>query len=200
MNQFLGGLAAGYGIAVPVGAIAVLIVLTAARDSFRSGVAAGLGAATADLLYAGAAVVAGATVAHHLRRFGRALHFAGGLVLALIAFRGLLGAARGRPEPPSSGDARRGATYATFVGLTLVNPLTVVYFASIVLDEQVSTAPPRAAAFVAGVAVASASWQLLLAATGAVTGRLLVERGRVATALIGYGIVLVFAARQFQQV
>ena len=49
MNAFTTGLLAGYGIAIPVGAIAILIVTKAARESFRSAAVAGLGAASADL-------------------------------------------------------------------------------------------------------------------------------------------------------
>ena len=75
MNAFWEGLIAGYGIAIPVGAIAVLIVDLALRRGFRLGFAAGAGAASADLLYAGAAVIAGAAFASALRPFA-ALIFA----------------------------------------------------------------------------------------------------------------------------
>src|SRR5689334_18560020 len=60
---FLAGVAAGYGIAVPVGAIGVLIVALSARMSLRVGAAAGLGAATADGVYALNAVLGGAVLA-----------------------------------------------------------------------------------------------------------------------------------------
>jgi hypothetical protein len=42
VNAFSTGLVAGYGIAIPVGAIAVLIVAKAALESFRSAAVAGL--------------------------------------------------------------------------------------------------------------------------------------------------------------
>ena len=85
------------------------------------------------------------------------------------------------------------------MGLTLINPLTVIYFSSIVLGNQGATGATRAIAFVCGVALASASWQALLAGSGAVTGRLLVDRGRFATAVLGYGVVLVIAVDQLRQ-
>ena len=47
-GAFLAGLLAGLGVAVPVGAIAVLVMSLAARTSFRVGAAAALGVATAD--------------------------------------------------------------------------------------------------------------------------------------------------------
>jgi threonine/homoserine/homoserine lactone efflux protein len=199
-RSFLGGVAAGYGIAIPVGAIAVLIVLTAARDSFRQGAAAAFGAASADLSYATLAVVVGTALAHPLHAIATPLHLAGGCLLALIAVRGLATAFRKQANASETAPRRPRGTYARFLGLSLVNPLTVVYFASIMIGGRTTTTAAAAAAFVVGVGIASASWQLVLATSGALAGRVIVDRGRVATALVGYGIVLVFAARQFQQI
>jgi len=63
LNPFVQGLLAGYGIAIPVGAIAILIVDAAIRRGFRAGFAAGAGAATADIVYASLAAVAGQALA-----------------------------------------------------------------------------------------------------------------------------------------
>ena len=63
----MSGLLAGYGVAVPVGAIAVLILGLSARASLLVGAGAGLGAATADGLYAAVAAVGGAAVAGLIR-------------------------------------------------------------------------------------------------------------------------------------
>jgi len=57
------GLLAGYGVAVPVGAIAPLLIGLAARSPLRSGVAAALGVATVDGVYALAAVAGGSALA-----------------------------------------------------------------------------------------------------------------------------------------
>lgn len=199
MGEFGRGIGAGYGIAIPVGAIAVLIVLKASRESFEQGLAAGLGAASADLIYATVAVVAGAGLTHHLNSIEPQLHTVAGVVLALIAARGFVRAVRPLRNDTGDPEASWLRTYLRFVGLTLVNPLTVVYFASIVLGASGGLSFAAALAFVAGVALASASWQTLLAATGALAGRMLVDRARLATAVLGYGIILVFAIRQLQQ-
>ncbi|MEV5905966.1 hypothetical protein AB0L81_39770, partial [Streptomyces sp. NPDC052127] len=61
------GLVAGYGIAVPVGAVATYLVSLTARTSLRTGVCAALGVALADGLYALVATAGGATVAAVLR-------------------------------------------------------------------------------------------------------------------------------------
>jgi threonine/homoserine/homoserine lactone efflux protein len=63
MTAFWEGVLAGYGIAIPVGAIAILIVDMGLRRGFLSGFMAGAGAATADFIYALLAVIAGATLA-----------------------------------------------------------------------------------------------------------------------------------------
>ena len=81
---FLAGVVAGYGIAVPVGAIAVLIAGLSARISLRVGAAAGLGAATADGLYALVAVAGGAAVASAIAPIAEPLRWAGAAVLLLV--------------------------------------------------------------------------------------------------------------------
>ncbi|HKT02497.1 MAG TPA: lysine transporter LysE, partial [Rugosimonospora sp.] len=48
IDALLSGLLAGYGVAIPVGAVAVLVASLAARTSLAVGSAAALGVATAD--------------------------------------------------------------------------------------------------------------------------------------------------------
>lgn len=57
------GLLAGYGIAMPVGAVAAYLVALTAQTSLRTGVFAALGVATADGVYALIAVCGGAALA-----------------------------------------------------------------------------------------------------------------------------------------
>ncbi|MDG4764096.1 LysE family transporter [Solwaraspora sp. WMMD406] len=206
------GLLAGYGIAVPVGAIGVLIVTVSAQVSLRHGAAAGLGVATADGLYALAAVVAGTTVARLLDAAIGILRTAAAVVLAAIAVRGIVVAMRARraateaprrSAPARSAPARSIArTYAAFVGLTLLNPMTIVYFAALVVGHQGDTMGVSDSrvlvglVFVGAAFLASASWQLALAAGGAVLGRALAgPRGRLVTALVGNGIIGLLAIR-----
>ena len=173
-GAFFRGVIAGYGIAIPVGAIAVLIVTIAARDSLRHGAAGGLGAATADLIYATVAVTAGSALAGDLDSGKTPLHLIGGCVLVLVAVRGLVLASRITQvdvEPPRRPD--HSLTYLRFLGLTLINPVTVIYRSTVVLGSQAVNGTARAVAFVCGVALASASWQILLAGSGALVGRAL---------------------------
>src|SRR5205823_2413668 len=88
-------------------------------------------------------------------------------------------------------------TYLRFVGFTLVNPFTILYFASIVAGGGITVTALPAGAFLVGVLLASVSWQSALALAGAALGRLLLRRARVVFGAIGYSIVLALAARQF---
>lgn len=206
IDALTSGLLAGYGIAIPVGAIGVLVVTLAAQVSLRHGAAAGLGVATADGLYAAAAVVGGAAIARLLSPAIGVLQAAAAVVLVAIAVRGIVVAARAHRAPAAAtrsapaGSITR--TYAAFVGLTLLNPMTIVYFAALVVGYQGHTADSAdgrvlvGTVFVVAAFVASASWQLLLATGGAILGRTLAsQRGRLITALVGNGIIALLAIR-----
>jgi arginine exporter protein ArgO len=189
----LGGVLAGYGVAVPVGAIAVLIAGLSARISWRVGAAAGLGAATADGVYALLAVLGGAALAGVVAPIGTPLRWVAALVLLGLAGRTAWVALHGRsatdaqPRPP----ATAGKAYAGILGLTLLNPATLVYFAALVLGRG---GAGGGAWFVVGAFLASASWQLLIAASGALAGRLLTgPRAQLITALVSSGVIAVLA-------
>jgi threonine/homoserine/homoserine lactone efflux protein len=63
------GLVAGYGIAVPVGAVGTYLVSLTARTSLTVGAFAALGVATADGVYALVAVAGGSVLAPALQPF-----------------------------------------------------------------------------------------------------------------------------------
>ena len=190
-GEFLAGVIAGYGIAVPVGAIGALIATLSARESLRVGAAAGLGAATADGIYALIAVAGGAAIAGIVAQIATPLRWAG--ALALLAFAGwtAVGAVRrhGRPVAERGRPVGVLRAYLSITGLTLLNPATVVYFAALVLGGT-----GGGVWFVAGAFLASASWQLLIAGGGSLVGRLLTgPRGRLATALTSSVVIAALA-------
>jgi len=194
------GLLAGFAIAMPVGAMSVLIVTLSAQRTLRTGMAAALGVATADGLYALAAVLGGAVLAPLMTSVSMPLTLASAAVLALIALHGLVNGVRARgrkaAEPPTTATSPW-QLYAGVVGLTLVNPVTIVYFAALVIGHRVGAGSIASrAVFVAAAFAASASWQTMLACGGALLGRLLTSHGgRLAAAIIGNAVILVLAAR-----
>ncbi|MCX4767035.1 LysE family transporter [Streptomyces sp. NBC_01275] len=200
------GLVAGYGIAVPVGAVGTYLVSLTARTSLRTGVCAALGVAAADGLYALLATAGGAAVATALRPVLTPLRWASALVLLTLATVGAVSAVRryrahrlsvlgDRSAPPPPSPVR---AFLSLLGITLLNPTTVVYFAALVLGNGAADAvrPLEQGLFVLAAFAASASWQLLLAGSGALLGRALTgHRGRLATALVSSGVMTVLAVR-----
>lgn len=199
----ISGLLAGYGVAVPVGAIGVLIMGLSARGSLLIGAGAGLGTATADGLYALIAVAGGAAVAGLIRPVATPLRIVAAVVLIGLAGRTAWSAWRAHRAPVGAPPGRLALTtplraYGGLLGLTLLNPATVVYFSALVLGGQAGRGRSLVAAglFVVAAFVASASWQLTLAAGGSVLGRVLSgPRGRLGTALVSSAVILVLALR-----
>ncbi|MDE2070971.1 MAG: LysE family transporter, partial [Gammaproteobacteria bacterium] len=168
MNAFWTGVLAGYGIAIPVGAIAILILETGLHEGFSRGFFAGAGAASADFLYAIVAVAAGSAAAVAIAAFAPPLKIASGLVLLALGGYGLWKAFKpGTTASTPAGVRNHGSTYVQFLGLTLLNPMTVVYFAALILGGSAGTRAGAASAllFVLGAGLASLSWQTLLAAS-----------------------------------
>jgi arginine exporter protein ArgO len=189
------GLLAGYGIALPVGAVATYLVALTARTSLQVGSAAALGVATADGLYALAAVIGGSALTTLIEPIARPLSALSALVLLAVAVIGACRALResGGGPAKAAGPMGTARAYFTLLGITILNPVTIVYFAALVVGNKSAmgfTAIPESALFVFAAFCASASWQLLIASCGAALGRLLTgRRGRLATGLASSAIV-----------
>jgi threonine/homoserine/homoserine lactone efflux protein len=201
MQGLLEGLAAGYGIAVPVGAVSILIFTIGMKSGFRRGFAAGAGAATADLVYAAVACVAGSALVVVLQPVARVFRLGGGIVLLVMAAWGLAQVFRRRPrggdDEPREQAQGGGAAYVQLLGITLVNPLTVVYFAALVLGRGNGSdflAVDRLA-FVLGVAAASLTWQSLLAVLGSLLHGRLSPRFRTGAVIAGNLVVAALGVR-----
>ncbi len=191
---FVAGVVAGYGVALPMGAIGVLIAGLSARISLRVGAAAGLGAATADGVFAAIAAAGGAAVAGVIAPITTPLRWVAAVVLLGIAAMTTRAAFR---KPGTAAVGQRPANpwraYLGVLGLTLLNPATVIYFAALVLGRG---GEGGGLLFVAGVFLASASWQLAIAGGGSLVGRWLTgDRGRVLTALLSSLVIAVLAVR-----
>jgi arginine exporter protein ArgO len=200
LNDILvAGLLAGYGIAMPVGAIAVMIITLSAQTSLRTGLAGAMGTATADGLYALVAVTTGAALAAVLRPVATPMRWLAAGVLLALALKGISDAVR----RSRTGDTSQlmqakcpSRAYFELLGLTVLNPLTIIYFSALVLGlrDDSWTAMGGLVFFLAAFA-ASASWQAVLAIGGALVGRLLTsDRGRLGTAFIGNGVIVLLAA------
>ena len=193
-QAFLLGVAAGYAIAIPFGPIAILIVRTGVRQGLPAAAAAGAGTATADLVFATIAMVFGAAASALIAPVLPPARLVAGAALAVIAVRGLFAAPS--QVDSESGMSRPGNTYLMFLGLTMLNPPTVIYFVSLaIVLPEVSADFPSRAAFVVGAFLSSLSWQEFLAIVGAMLHGRLTPRLQRITAVVSSIIILALAAR-----
>jgi arginine exporter protein ArgO len=198
----LAGLLAGYGVAVPVGAVGAYLVTLSARTSPRTGLYAALGVAGVDGGYALLAVLGGTAVAGGMEPVAYPLRWLSVLVLLGLAARTAVTATRAYRARRQPSDSRLAGTTparacASLATATALNPATVVYFAAL-LGARAGTPASLAEriAFAASVLAASASWQVVLAGGGTLLGRALTgPRARLATALTSAGVVVVLALR-----
>jgi threonine/homoserine/homoserine lactone efflux protein len=199
--SLIAGIAAGLGVAIPFGAIAVLIVETGMRRGRVFGWAAGAGAATADLVYASLAAAFGAAMATLIGLIQTPLRWISVGVLVAIAVRGIQGAVRrarvapGDPHLERQDESTARRTYLKFVGLTIINPMTAIYFVALVLALTMPAAGPgEKVMFVAGAGGASLCWQLTLGTAGSLLHRRVSVRPMAILSFGGYGLVLLIAA------
>ncbi len=216
-TPLLAGVAAGLGIALPLGAIGVLIVREGVERGVRVAGVAALAVACVDLSYAVVAVVLGTRVAQALAGAERLVQIVGAGALAIVVVvgvRDLLRTARAAPpeppEPPEPTEPPKDArtstvgttrgiyrrTFLRFLSLTAINPMTAVYFVALTAGLSQRLAGPGAgAAFAIGVFLGSLAWQETLAVGGATAGARMSDRIRLGVSLLGYAIVTGYAIK-----
>lgn len=193
-DVFLSGLIAGYGIAIPVGPIAILILELGLRRGFWTALSGGAGAASADLIYATVAALAGTFLVSILAPFASILRFVSGLILIAIGVWFLY---RGRSSSNSGDKPKMSAlscsrTYTMFLGLTVLNPLTVTYFTTLILGMGANSplSWDGVALFVSGAFLASLSWQSLLAAISGLAHTRLSAKMQAVTFTVGNCVIV----------
>ncbi len=193
------GALAGYGIAMPVGPITILIVEMSLRRGFLHGFMAGAGTAVVDFAFAGLAVVAGEVLAPRLAPFAVGIKAMSALVLIGWGLSGIWRTRRLLRLEASKQEIKQHHlhVFVQFLGLTAINPLTLILFSALILgrgmDEVFSLV--EKVYFIFGVGLASFSWQTLLAAFGATLHRNLSPRLQVVISLLGNLVVIVLGLR-----
>lgn len=163
MNLFLQGGVLGFSIAAAVGPIGVLCIRRSIADGCLAGFVSGMGAATADACFGGL-VAAGVTgVADFVGQQQFWFTFVGGIYLCWLGGQTFCA----RPAETAAKSDAQGllpAYLSTFV-LTLMNPMTILFFASVFSVAGLGKAAGSglaAATLVAGVFLGSALWWLIL--------------------------------------
>lgn len=208
MTPALAGAAAGLGVAMPMGAMSVLLLQEAMRHR-RTAAAAALGIAVVDLGYAALATAVGPWVASHVSPVEAWVRLASAAVLLAIAAHGLAGSRAGAappaaaPDPAAASGTTRTTTglrpataFARYVALTAINPTTALYFAALTTAQGATLGTgPAGAAFLVGVGAASLLWQQSLVALGSLAGARISATARVWTFRLGYGLVAAYAVK-----
>jgi arginine exporter protein ArgO len=200
VTELAAGAVAGLAVAMPVGAVGTYLLGLGARSPWRTAAAGALGVASVDGGYAVLASVGGLGLRRWVEGSSRGLTVVAALVLVAVAVRTGWSAVRRFRRPVGARTAvppTPGRAYALLVGMTAVNPSTLVTFSAVVLARSEAGSPswPAAALFALGAFVASAAWQLLLAGGGSLLGRLLTgPRGRLAVGLTSGLVMLALAA------
>lgn len=194
---FIKALVIGFSIAAPVGPIGLLCVQRSLKRGFRSGLATGLGAATADALYGVLGAVGITGVALSAPSLAMLLKVVGGAFLMWLAW----GIARDALKPKHAAVVAASTAvtrdFLTAFGLTLSNPMTILAFIAIFAALDPLSGEPQAGeamwfgtfSMLAGVFLGSAAWWLCLSGlTAALRRKMSVSLMRVISAMSAVAI------------
>jgi threonine/homoserine/homoserine lactone efflux protein len=192
VGPFARGLALGLAVAAPVGPMSLLCMRQTLARGFSTGLASGLGIATADGVYGAVAAFGLVAITDVLIGQQPWLRVVGGLAMVWLGS----GAVCARPaEAAATGGSGGGLarSYAGTFALTMMNPSTILSFAALFAGVGLGGSPGGPStplALVSGVFLGSAFWWLL------VTGSIALARTRLSprverTINVVAGLVLV---------
>lgn len=163
IGLFFKGILPGFSIAAPVGPIGVLCIQKTLRFGRLSGLFSGLGAATADAVYALIAALGLTAVSSFLIAQSFWIHLLGGLFLFYLGWKTFFSAAF-EERPTTTHKTLAGDFLSTFI-LTLTNPMTILAFIAVFAGVGISSLQGdyfEAIRLVGGVFLGSCGWWLLL--------------------------------------
>ncbi len=187
------GLIAGYGIAIPVGPIAILIIELGIRRGFSVAFCAGAGAASADLIYSTLASLAGTFLVSILKPYASVIHTISALALISLGLWLLYSSKMKKAtEVDESRISTRSGAYCFVLGMTLLNPLTIAYFTTLILGlkSNIAGSADHVVSFVSGAFLASLSWQSVVASVGGFGHDRLSPKFRLVTFAAGNTIIV----------
>jgi threonine/homoserine/homoserine lactone efflux protein len=171
---FLQGMIVGLTLAVPVGPISLVCIHRTVANGRLHGIFSGLGVATSDSLYAAVAFLGLTAVSGLIIGNQTAFRLVAGIALVLVGiqvFRSIPAAVRDGADPDSYLK-----DYLSLLAIAAANPLTIIYFITILPGFGVvahGTTLIAAVPFVGGVFLGSAVWWIILCGSlGSVRSRL----------------------------
>lgn len=160
---FLQGLAIGFAIAAPVGPIGILCIRRTLAQGRIQGFVTGLGAATADAIYAAIAGFGLTIVATFLVEQQIWIRFIGGTFLCYLGIRTIF--AVPKQATFHSTKNRISNAYLTTFFLTITNPITILSFGAIFAGLGLGNQQGdmvSASRMILGVFIGSSAWWFLL--------------------------------------
>lgn len=192
------GLVAGLALAIPMGAMSLLLINTSMHLGQKHGVAGGAAMASVDGLYAFLAASFGLWLTNVMGQSSQWISLLGAAVLGMMAIDLFRKALRADVGTVTRNQPRRSvlASYLKFFGATMLNPPTALYFLSLApLLAEYSPGRPvgTALVFALSVLVGSMLWQQTLALGAAWLGGKLDGRWRRRIGAGGAMLVLMMA-------
>ena len=180
LGLFIQGMIIGLTLAVPVGPISLVCIHRTVANGRLHGTVSGLGVATADSFYAAVAFLGLTAISGLITGHQVLFRLMAGIVLIFIGMRVF----RSIPAAVSPGDGQEPflGDYLSLLVIAIANPLTIIFFITILPGFGVvaqGTTLIAAVPFVAGVFLGSAVWWISLCGSlGAVRSRLSTENLR----------------------
>ena len=204
MSVLLVGFGLGFFVAAQLGPLSLFAIRSTLRSGASIGLAIGAGVAVIDTLYA-AAGAAGAAGLLEIEPLRVAFGLIGAAVLVLLGVRTLVSAFRVRLGGEVDEEvATPGRAFATALGATASNPLTIASWAAIFTAAGAAGAAEGAgvAVLLAGVGLGSMTWMAILATGVSVARRWVGDRtlravdGLAGLGLLGFGGLLAVRTRR----
>jgi threonine/homoserine/homoserine lactone efflux protein len=161
MILFLKSIFLGFSLAAPVGPIGLLCIRRTLTQGWLMGFISGLGAATADMLYAAAAGFGLTFITDFILHQRFLLTFLGSIVLCIMGIHIFM---TPPPTTPSAAPSHNiiQAFFSTFF-LTLGNPLTILAFIALLASLEMHAATSQSLVeLMSGIFVGSMLWWLML--------------------------------------
>jgi len=200
---FIQGIIIGLTIAVPVGPISLVCIHRTVANGRLHGIVSGFGVATSDSFYAavaflGLTAISGVIIGHQTEfRLVAAIAL---ILVGIQVFRSVPAAVRSNPDPESFV-----RDYLSLLAIAAANPLTIIFFITILPGFGVvahGTTLITAVPFVAGIFLGSSVWWIILCGSlGSVRSRLSTENLRrinqvsgILITVFGAGMLVLLAA------
>ena len=202
MGLIVYGMTVGVALAAPIGPINIEIIRRGIRDGFLHGWLVGLGALSADTVYA-MVIVSGLASFAGNEQVRLVLYVAGGAMLTWVgwasvktALRGIEGHADNVPKP-------RGRSYLTGLLMAAFNPMGIVYWltvgAGLAADAVSRVGESGAPILVIGVMVGILLWVSTLSVIAQVSRRFVTGRGMRWVTGVSGAIIIAFGIFFFVQ-